>query len=66
VAVWWGLGFLMGLVWSGIVVAVIWGVVAAILAVVGKREIDAISGMPNTVDTLKEIPDTLKRNEENR
>jgi hypothetical protein len=66
VAIWWGLGFLMGLVWSGIVVAVIWGVVAAILAVVGKREIDAISGMPNTVDTLKEIPDTLKRNEENR
>jgi len=66
VALWWGLGYLMGNAWSAVVVAIIWGVVALILALVGKREIESISGMPNTVDTLKEIPETLKRNEENR
>lgn len=66
VALWWGLGYLMGNAWSAVVVAVLWGIVAAILAVMGKKEVEAITGMPNTVDTLKEIPDTLKRNEENR
>lgn len=66
IALWWGLGYLIGNAWSAVVVAALWGVVALILALVGKREIESISGMPNTVDTLKEIPDTLKRNEENR
>ena len=66
VALWWGLGYVMGNAWSAVVVAVLWGIVAAILAVIGKKEVDAITGMPNTVDTLKEIPETLKRNEENR
>ena len=66
VALWWALGYLMGNAWSALLVAVIWGVVALILTLVGKREIESISGMPNTVDTLKEIPETLKRNEENR
>ena len=66
VALWWGLGYVMGNAWSAVIVAVIWGIVAAVLAMVGKKEIDEITGMPKTVDTLKEIPDTLKRNEENR
>ena len=66
VALWWALGYLMGNAWSALIVAVIWGVVALVLTLVGKREIESISGMPNTVDTLKEIPETLKRNEENR
>lgn len=66
VALWWALGYLMGNAWSGLIVAAIWGVVALVLTLVGKREIESISGMPNTVDTLKEIPETLKRNEENR
>ena len=66
IALWWGLGYVIGNAWSAVVVAAIWGVAALILALVGKREIESISGMPNTVDTLKEIPDTLKRNEENR
>lgn len=66
VALWWALGYLMGNAWSALIVAVIWGVVALVLTLVGKRAIESISGMPNTVDTLKEIPETLKRNEENR
>ena len=59
-ALWWALGTLMGLGWSAVVVAVIWGVVAAILAAMGRKELNAIKGMPQTAETLQEIPPTLK------
>ena len=59
-ALWWALGELMGLGWSGVVVALIWGVVAAILASRGRKELNAIKGMPQTAETLQEIPPTLK------
>ncbi|MBM7503412.1 phage holin family protein [Agromyces aurantiacus] len=67
VALWWGLGALIdNLGWSAVIVAIIWGIIAAVLYSIGKREFDRVQGMPRTIDTLKEIPDTLKRNEENR
>jgi hypothetical protein len=66
VALWWGLGYVMGNAWSAVVVAVLWGIVALVLALTGKKQIDEITGMPRTVETVKEIPETLKRNEENR
>lgn len=66
IALWWALGYLIGNAWSALIVAVVWGIVAAVLALTGKKEIEEIDGAPQTVDTLKEIPDTLKRNEENR
>lgn len=59
-ALWWALGTVMGLGWSAVVVAVIWGVVAAILAAMGRKELNAIKGMPQTAETLQEIPPTLK------
>ena len=59
-ALWWALGTVMGLGWSGVVVALIWGVVAAILAARGRKELNAIKGMPQTAETLQEIPPTLK------
>jgi Flp pilus assembly protein TadB len=66
IALWWALGYLVGNAWSALIVAVLWGIVAAVLALRGKKEMEAIRGIPDTVDTLKEIPDALKRNEENR
>lgn len=66
IALWWALGDLIGLGWSAVVVAVLWAVVALILYTVGRKEIKQIEGAPQTVETLKEIPETLKRNEENR
>ena len=66
IALWWGLGYLMGNAWSAVVVAVLWGVVALILALTGKKQIEEVAGVPQTVETVKEIPETLKRNEENR
>jgi len=59
-ALWWALGNVMGLGWSAVVVAVIWGIVAAVLAAMGRKELNAIKGMPQTAETLQEIPPTLK------
>jgi hypothetical protein len=65
-AAWWGLGHVIDIAWSALIIAVIWGIVAAILFVLGRKEMKAVKGAPETVDTLKQIPDALKRNEENR
>lgn len=65
-AAWWGLGHVIDIAWSALIIAVIWGIVAAVLFVLGRKEMQAIKGAPETVDSLKQIPDALKRNEENR
>jgi len=65
-ALWWALGLLIGLGWSGVIVAVIWAVVAGILYAVGRSRLNSVRGAPQTVETVKEIPDALKRNQENR
>lgn len=66
VALWWGLGHLIDNGWSAVVVAIIWAVIAAILFANGRKAMKRVQGMPQTVDSLKKIPDTLKKNEENR
>jgi len=61
------LGYLFNnLAWAAVVVAVIWGIVAAVLYVVGKKALKDVKGAPQTVDSLKKIPETLKKNEVNR
>ncbi|WP_460773214.1 phage holin family protein [Microbacterium sp. GXF7504] len=66
IALWWALGTLIGGGWSGVVVAVIWAVVALILFLVGRRKFQEVKGAPQTVDTVKQIPEAFQRNEENR
>jgi len=66
IALWWALGTLVGNSWSGVIVAVLWAVIGLILYVIGRNQLKEIEGAPQTVETLKEIPETLKRNEENR
>ena len=66
VALWWALATLMGPGWAAVVVAVIWAAIALILFVIGRARLKEVEGVPQTVETLKEIPETLKRNEENR
>lgn len=66
IALWWGLGDLIGLGWSALVVAAVWAVVAAVLAAMGRKQLKQVQGMPRTVETAKEIPDALKGNEDSR
>ncbi|GMA39975.1 phage holin family protein [Mobilicoccus caccae] len=64
VALWWGLGSAMdNLTLSAVIVAVIWAIVAAVLAVMGRKELQNVNGAPYTVDTAKRVPDALKGNE---
>jgi hypothetical protein len=62
VALWWGLP--IGKAWSAVVVAVIWGIIAAVLALRGRGELRRVKGAPRTADTVKKIPNALKGDEE--
>jgi hypothetical protein len=66
IALWYALGELMGLGWSAVVVAVFWAIIAEILASVGRKELKAVKGLPQTSQTLSEIPPTLKPGEVKR
>lgn len=65
-ALWAALAALVGWGWSGVIVAVLWAIIAAILYTVGRKQLKEVQGAPQTVETLQEIPETFKRNEENR
>ncbi|MBX7443287.1 MULTISPECIES: phage holin family protein [unclassified Arthrobacter] len=60
------LGALMPLGWAALIVAVIWAITAAVLASIGRKELKEIKGLPQTSETLSEIPPTLKPGEVNR
>lgn len=70
-ALWWVLGRAIGtatapaLAVSGVIVAAIWAVIAVVLSVVGKSEMKKAPGVPQTKETLTQIPDALKGDEEN-
>ncbi|WP_426765442.1 phage holin family protein [Pseudarthrobacter sp. 1G09] len=61
-----GLGALMPLGWAAVIVAAIWAIAAAVLASIGRKELKEIKGLPQTGETLAEIPPTLKPGEVNR
>ncbi len=69
-ALWWGIAILIGsdtdpaLGWSGVIVALIWFVIAAILALVGKKEFEKMRGLKQTTQTVKKIPNAAAGNEE--
>lgn len=66
IALWAALSDWLGAGWSGVVVAVLWAIIAAVLYAVGRKQLQEVKGAPQTVDTLQEIPEAFKRNEENR
>ena len=65
-ALMWALGAIMPLGWSALIVAVIWAIIAAVLASISRKELKQIKGLPQTGETLSEIPPTLKPGEVNR
>jgi hypothetical protein len=64
VAAWWGIGDATGHGWSALIVAAIWLVIAAALGLMGRREISAVPGIPQTTQTVKQIPDAVRGNED--
>ena len=64
ISLWRALGNEIGYGWSALIVAVIWAVIAAILAVVGKKALQQVRGVPQTTDSLGKIPNALKGQEE--
>ena len=60
-AAWWGLATIIAVGWAALVVAAIWAVIGAVLFVVGRQRIKQVNPTPErTVETVKEIPGTLK------
>ena len=64
-ALMWALGGKIGYGWSSLIVAVLWAIIAVILALVGKKELQKVKGVPQTADTVAKIPNALKGQEEN-
>lgn len=67
---WWLFAILIGdsaepaLGWSGLIVTIIWLIVAGVLAALGKSALDKVKGLPKTQETVKKIPNAVKGNEE--
>lgn len=66
IAAWWGIAQWIGQAWSGVVIAVIWAIVALILYSSGRSRLRRVEGVPRTVETTKQIPDALAGNEDSR
>ncbi|CAN7372734.1 phage holin family protein [Terrabacter sp. LjRoot27] len=52
--------------WAAIVVMAVWGIAAAVLAMLGRRTTRQIQGMPRTTETAKRVPGALMGNEDAR
>jgi hypothetical protein len=63
IAAWWGIGDSTGHGWSALIVAVIWLIIGAVLAALGRTELKAVNGVPQTASTVKKIPNAVKGNE---
>ena len=65
IALWWALGDAMdSWAWSAVIVAAVWAVVAAVLALRGKAESRRVAGLPQTTESVKKIPNALQGHEE--
>jgi hypothetical protein len=64
IAAWWALGNAIGRGWAALVVAVVWGIITAVLVVMGRKQFKAAGGLPQTTDTVKRVPEALKPNPE--
>lgn len=63
IALWWGLANVMDEGLAALIVAVLWGIAAAVLFATGRRTLRAMNPTPErTVDTVKQVPEALKGN----
>jgi hypothetical protein len=64
IAAWWAIGTALGLGWSALIIAALWAIVAAILAARGRAEMAHVTGLEQTTETVKKIPNAMKGEEE--
>ena len=71
IALWWALSHLVGHSWSALIVAVLWGIVGAVLYSMGRKQLKQIDFTAlkqvnpkpeRTVETLQQVPGALKPN----
>ncbi len=61
IALWSALSNLMDAGWAGLIVAVVWGIAAAVLFVTGRGQLRRVHPKPErTVDTLSQVPEALR------
>lgn len=53
-----------GIQWGSLIVAIIWAIIAGVLALLGKKELQRVRGVPATTETLSKVPNALKGQEE--
>ena len=66
VAAWWGLGYVIGNAWSALVIAAVWAVIGLVMFLIGRGALKSVRGTPQTVESLKEFPQTFKKDGEQR
>ncbi|MGC4808594.1 phage holin family protein [Micromonospora sp. DT233] len=59
-ALWAGLSNVMDAGWAGLIVAVIWAAIAAVLYSMAKKNAQHVRGLRQTNDSVQRIPDALK------
>ncbi|MGW1062577.1 phage holin family protein [Micromonospora rubida] len=60
IALWAGLSNVMDAGWAALIVAVIWGAIAAVLYSMAKKNARRVRGLRQTNDSVQRIPDALK------
>ncbi|RBY94545.1 phage holin family protein [Blastococcus sp. TBT05-19] len=62
-ALWWALENVMDAGLAALIVAILWGVVAAVTGLMGKKKFQQVNPKPErTVETLQQVPGALKPN----
>jgi hypothetical protein len=59
-ALWWALSNVMDQGWAALIVAVIWAVIGAVMYAMGRSRARQIRGLPQTAETVREVPEALK------
>ena len=64
IALWVTISDNTGPAWAAVIVAVIWLVAAAVLFLVARTQMKKVSGLPQTTETVRQVPNALKGHEE--
>jgi hypothetical protein len=61
-AAWWGLSNAMDQGWAALIVAAVWAAIGSVLFLSGRSKLRSVNSKPErTVETVKQVPDALKR-----